>query len=361
MRQSNLFKHRVLLGAAVLMASLGSTGALADLDDPAIYDLTDPSAYPSGNDFVLVCGTTVCGAGPSSEIPSDADGRTVPDPDDSGYAIFSVYEVGPTGSGYINPFLRFQHNEQDGNGSDTIETAYNTDDTLLQSFADSPYNYQNQAKDTVAGGERDGDFNRAILYDEMLADEDGYFTFLLDINEPEGGDFSTLRLDELSFFISDTNSLSEYNPDCNDTSTAQIFGSAGCFEDDAPDTQKVWDMDLDPIIGAINLDNVNSGTAGSGDYDLMVKLPSYVFDEYVAMHADTSGLYIYLENTAGAADGDATDVDGFSGVDMTGGEAQAGFEEWAFIAQREPTQVPVPGTLFLTGIGLLLLGRRMRR
>ena len=308
---------------------------------------------------MVVCGTLTCGGtgfigtgNPVTQVDGQNRDASVAG---SGYAIFTVYEKGPAGSGYINPFLRFQHNEQTANGSDVVETAYNTDNDDLQSLNDGnpDYNYQNQAKDTTAGGQKDGDFNRALLYSNLLADDDGYFTFLLDINEPNEADKSLLRLDELSFFISTSNTLGVYQPGCTSadplTNTA---GSKGCFkssDNDGATTAKVWDMDLDKIIGSLMLDNVNaSGKAGSGDYDLQVKLPTYLFDAFVAQYG-TQDLYVYLENTAGKAD---------NVTDTAGGEAQAGFEEWAVI-EKKPGQVPVPGTLLLTGIGLLLLGRRV--
>ncbi len=60
---------------------------------------------------------------------------------------------------------------------------------------DGKYLYENQAKDTVAGGKKDpGDFNHAILGSDLGVDEQGYVTFLLDINEPNSDGKNTLRL-----------------------------------------------------------------------------------------------------------------------------------------------------------------------
>lgn len=108
--------------------------------------------------------------------------------------------------------------------------------------------------------------------------------------------------------------------------------------------------------GGINLDNINdSGPAGSGDYDMAVRLHSSLFT--TAASGMGNNAYVYLYNFAGEADPGNRDL----------GEAQAGFEEWA--ADVAPTitpptpGVPEPSTAFLMGAGLIgiLRGARARR
>jgi hypothetical protein len=354
MKYFGLFKNHLMAGATALTFVMGASGVRADLNEippEEIYSLITPTTS------VYVCGTLACDDNTTPDAVAPDPGTR---PDSGGYALFSVYEIGPAGSGFIDPFLRFQHNEGLPNGSANIEYAYNTDNDDLQGRdgLPYPYDYLNQAKDTVAGGKKDpGDFNHAILFDDMLA-EDGYFTFLLDINEPNSANKSTLRLDELSFFISTSPTLSVYDPLCNSSDAhTNTSGSAGCFrsaDNEGADTQKVWDMDLDAKIASVLLDNVNAtGKAGSGDYDLKVQLPEEVFEAYLAAHPDQD-LYVFLENTAGFADDDNINTE-----TQASGEVSAGFEEWAFIAKTDLT-IPVPGTLVLTGLGLLLLSRRTR-
>ena len=366
--KSETRRGRASLVIAFVGSILASMGAQADLTDPEIYSLMGATGTS-----VSVCGTTDC-VGDGTTV-ADADSRTASDSD--GYAIFSIYEVGPAGSGYIDPFLRFQHNEGPANGNANIETAYNTDNDDLQRAQDPTpggFDYINQAKDTVAGGKKDpGDFNHAILYDQLLVDDEGYVTFLLDINESNSEDKSTLRLDELSFFISTSPNLNNYNPEldasgaydplewtsCSSTTTSgdgstSTVGSAGCFDSAYNDGQtfKVWDMDLDSVIGSTLLDNVNDGSAGSGDYDLSVRVSAALFEAYAADLGDGQ-LYVYLENTAGMSN----DMETFEG-----GEVSAGFEEWAVIGGDNRRSVPIPGSLLLTGLGLVLLaGRRVRK
>jgi hypothetical protein len=385
MKHTSLYKHRVILGVVALATGLGTVGVRAEVDDPWIYSLTDASNGGTGT--VLVCGTVDCAPNgvwgvdpPAGSSATDANTRDLTDAGSIGYAIFNVYEVGPAGSGFIDPFLRFQHNEGPANGNANIETAYNTNNDDLQRSADptgpNNYEYINQAKDTVAGGKKDpGDFNHAILYDDMEA-VDGRFTFWLDINEPNSDNKSTLRLDELSFFISTSDTLGVYDPqveydsdgvadalvrpDCSTASggstSASTAGSLGCFrtgDNDGAVTRKVWDMDLDLLVGSTLLENDNSLSAGSGDFDLNVSLSAALFEAYIDELKDGCGgcdLYVYLENTAGSSN---------TVESSESGEVSAGFEEWAFNAKTDLT-IPVPGTLLLTGLGLLLLGRRVR-
>ena len=307
------------------------TSADAELSDPPHFNLWNTATTINGHvgdgATVSLCGTSVCG------------------PNDS--AIFSVFNGMPTGSGFIDPFLRFQHNDgPEFNGSSTTEAAYNTDDRdatgtyRLQDTGDPGSNFTNQAKDNNA-------FNHSITIGS-LDGSDGYFHFLLDINEPAAENMRTLRLDELQFFVASDPDLDLYDPDVPDAGNSGNGQAAGSLAG----ATKVWDMDYDGIAGGgwggLNLDNVNDGGggAGSGDYDLEVKLSVDLF----AGFSETD--YIYLYNFAGDADRNS---------DF---EAEAGFEEWATVASADPgdNRVPEPGTFLLIGTGIVgLLGVRRRR
>ena len=375
-------KARVVV-AIVAALGFGATARAQLSDDPyfnlfstgTIYQ-SDVGATQGMGTSVWLCGTATCAGNHTSG--------------GAGYAEFSIIATQPAGSGYIDPFLRFQHNEQAGLGNSTTEAAYNTDNDALQELGDGGLQFQNQAKDTGAGGSKppSGDFNHALLFSSLEIDENGFMTFLLDINEPQNtcndknaskcALTSTLRLDELEFFISNTNMLSLYEPDWGVPGT-----DGGNFDSDpsGATTLKFWDMDFEKLVangrqpnyGGLLLDNINDGlgSAGSGDYDVQVKVPytQQLADFITANSASGKGddLYVYLYNFAGEAEACGPQAKGNSDPNDLGdcGEAQAGFEEWAAVATDEPggppTGAPIPSTAFLLAAGLLAMARGRKR
>ena len=363
-----MLRKRIVLTAAFL-ATQAAVPAMAQLSDSPYFNLWTGTANngDTGNSArLLLCGTaTLC----NGDI--NASDNTV----GAGYAIFTALEKNTgKGSGAIDPFLRFQHNEGSANGNATTEAAFNTSNndigTITNTNPNPDVTFANQAKDVNAGK----DFNHAIKLSDLVLDSDGYYTFRLDINEP-GGFKSQLRLDELQFFVAGSDQFNKYTMDTTSTSTAtgMLYSPDG-----ATAAQKVWDMDFNKLntagvgfdnngaqaanvnsatkrFGGINLDNINdSGPAGSGDYDMAVRLHSSLFTTAASGMGDNA--YVYLYNFAGEADSGNSDL----------GEAQAGFEEWA--ADVAPTTtpstpgVPEPSTAFLMGAGLIgiLRGARVR-
>ena len=373
--------------AALMAALILPSTSIADQLDPTI-DLNYYTADPDGDVYTLITGADaggdpLAGDGPLYICGTDACDEDLPAIEDrspsinnlDGYAQVTIIEYGPAGSGYDQDgdvFLRQQHNEQTQLGNNTYETAYNTDSTDLQSLNDPTgpinHNYENMAKDTGAGG--DPDFNHAILWSEDLVNEDGNLEFLLDINEAEST--SDILLDELSFWVSTSNTLNVYDPDCDYVGDGS---NMGCFvnTDGSIDASaiKVWDMDWDTLIAAVMLDNTNdSGKAGSGDYDAIFALDATLFLDAIATLGGDGDYYIYLENTMGRAE--AMDAEGnlLQGVTCTykpngdrhkcsGGEVDAGFEEWKIATFQEPG-VPIPSTAFLLSLGALAFLRRKR-
>ena len=347
---------------AAILASLVAAPAMAQLSDSPYFNLWTGSAGNGdvgGGARLLLCGSsTLC----NGDI--DASDNTV----GTGYAIFTALEKNTgKGSGAINPFLRFQHNEGSANGNATTEAAFNTSNNDIGTITNTDPNpdvvIANQAKDVNAGH----DFNHAIKLSDLIVDSDGYYTFRLDINEP-GGFKSQLRLDELQLFVAGSDQLNKYTMD---TASGNATGSLASANGSITAT-KVWDMDFNQLnangvndkggtgstggakrFGGLNLDNINnSGPAGSGDYDLAVRLHSSLFQN-VAKNINGDA-YVYLYNFAGEADPGNKDL----------GEAQAGFEEWA--ADVGPTVtpptpgVPEPSTALLMGAGLFSISRKAR-
>jgi len=358
------------------LAGAFAFGAVANAANPP------PPSGPGLNDapyFNLFTGTYGSGAGAAT-----GDGTTVALCGSatcaSGMATFSVIPTNSgAGTGNIDPFLRFQHNEQDATGNATIEMAYNTSQSPLQGLTDGTPDYQfmNQAKD--AGGTQ---FNHALKYSAIVA-ADGSMNFKLDINEPGGEKCGTgnnkdncvannlLRLDELQFFISTTDKLSLYDPAWNNVGANGL--TSGNFSNDplggGANTAKFWDMNYAKgqagSYGGLLLNNLNDGPggAGSGDYDVQVVVPKTVeLTAFLASHPNQE-LYVYLYNFAGEADTGNCPAGGNQKPGC--GEASAGFEEWAAVTNENgggpPTGAPIPATAFLVGAGLLGMMRGRKR
>ncbi len=382
-------KFGVTRFALALAGAVGFAGAAnAQLSDDPYFNLFSTGTTYTSNvgtttgdgTTVWLCGTAEC-SGANSGAGDHLTGGT-------GYAQFSIVTTQPAGSGYIDPFLRFQHNEQSGQGNSTTEAAYNTDNDDLQALGDGGIQFENQAKDTNAGGSKppSGDFNHALILSSLHVDDEGYMTFLLDINESQNtcnennaskcSLTSTLRLDELEFFISTTNMLSLYEPD------RVVPGTDGGNFDNDPsgaNTLKFWDMDFEKLVsngnqvpnyGGLLLDNINDGlgSAGSGDFDVQVRIPyTQELADFVKQYSASGkgdDLYVYLYNFAGEADTLGECTTGNSSKPADCGEAQAGFEEWAAVLGENgggpPTGVPLPSTALLFGAGLIAIGRRRK-
>jgi PEP-CTERM motif len=351
-------------GTLLLLAAQVITPAIAELVDTPYFNLWTGAAangaLGQGSRLVL------CGSGAATACNGDIDAGD--GAMGTGYAIFSALEKNTgKGSGAIDPFLRFQHNEGAAKGNATTEAAFNTSNPDIGTITNPNTNpdsvFANQAKDIDAGK----DFNHAIKLSDLIVDNDGYFTFRLDINEP-GGFKSQLRLDELQFFVAGTDQLNKY---VMDTESNQQSGSP--VDGTLVGATKVWDMDFNKLnangvqgantvggnansrYGGVNLDNINdSGPAGSGDYDMAVRLHSSLFLSAATGFGDNA--YVYLYNFAGEADPGNKDL----------GEAQAGFEEWAADVKPSDTpgggNVPEPTTALLLAGGLIgMMGSSRKR
>jgi len=336
-------RHFLVAGAAI--ATLTCTGsALAELNDPPYFQLLNTADTASS---VSMCGTSDCTK-----------------------AEFTVFNGQPAGTGYIDPFLRFQHNEPAGEAPKTYEAAYNTDARPLQRTTGTS-KFTNQAKD-------ENHWNHSIMLGDLV-DNGGFYEFYLDINEPGGGK-ETITIDELQFFLGHSPDMNFYVADERvDTNTngydaPDDAGDPALYKDASKSEKaaKVWDLDWEyaagdacaagnPVVGSvagqegcgglvIKSFNEPNGGNGSGDWDLVVRLPTTLFSVSGYGASD----YVYLYNFLGSADSKGYLY-----------EAESGFEEWAALVRSEPdTSVPEPATsslLFASIIGAVAGRRRWRR
>jgi hypothetical protein len=225
----------------------------------------------------------------------------------------------PTGTGVIDSFVRFQ-----AGGNGTIEQGYNTTvNGTYDNFGDNPHNHEI----TVGGVGFTNTPSGPVM------------RFLLDINEPNGGNGSILKLDEIQVYVSrDANQSLE--PALGLAQTIPFTNSALVYQLDAgAATNSSLD---DTIVLDASLNH------GSGSGDMYMDIPIELFNAAFAANASifpTAGsrnaAYIYLYTKASYAAG--------------------GFEEWAFVNGTPIRQVPEPATALLMGVGLLgLVGLRKR-
>lgn len=211
-------------------------------------------------------------------------------------AIFTSVDPQPMGTGFIDPFVRIQRNPSNPSGA---EAGYNTDG-------------QEEFETKDAGGHN---WTHSLKLSNLQEDENGYYTFTLDVNETKPG--ALISLDELQLFVQNKGNLTGavLNADGKITHWKNGALAANC----------VYDMDAAPAGDSSVLLNYFLNH-GSGSGDMTVKIHKSVF---------TGGQYVYLYSKFGA--------------DIAGAGAEAGFEEWTAAVRRdagEPSRFGLSGHKF---------------
>lgn len=219
-------------------------------------------------------------------------------------AVFTQDISQPTGTGYINPFLRLQDSP--------IEEAFNTD---YRSGGQAPLDAKS-----------DPNYTRSLLLSDLaVVNRNGtdYYCFSLDLDEPDAGALRYLSLDELRLYVADS-------------------GSIGTLADLTSQGTLKWDMD-----GAGNSTIYLDGalSPGNGADDMRFYVPTSAFAGV------PTSKYLYLYSKFGAT----------SGMSADNFDANASFEEWSAVTTAPPAAEP--GILSLFGAGLvgMLVNRRRRR
>jgi hypothetical protein len=214
-------------------------------------------------------------------------------------AIFQEVSPQPTGTGYIDSFLRLQERGQ--------QEGYNTSARPFQQDQKNPLN-----------------FTHDLLLSEVpvkIIDGVAYREFFLDINESNGRNRELLSLDELRIYLSPQGELDSY-----DSTTETLNGLTAIY--DLDDTADNW----------IKLDY--SLNHGSGSGDMVAYIPDILF-------TGPDSQYVYLYSRFG---------------DQPGHESDAGFSEWwVGPAALVTTPIPEPATLLLVGTGITLAVRRRQK
>jgi hypothetical protein len=226
---------------------------------------------------------------------------TVIVPTTYGSAIFTLDYTQPAGTGVFEPFMTLQTN-----GSGGIEEGYNAGFNNFDSKREPTWNKDIQLSSL-----------KTVTISGVT-----YYSFLIDINEPNAGNKSLISLDSLKIF----------------TSSIQVATEAGFSQLGAAK----FDLDL-PEDTFIKYDDANSGS-GQGDIAFFVPTSAFLSagaNDYIYMYQHWGSLY--------EANKDFT--------------AQGGFEETAIGAGVSFTPVPETSALLpLLGVlGVAIAGPYLRR
>lgn len=247
-------------------------------------------------------------------------------------ATYTQVDPRPTGSGYIDPFVRI--GMPGGGPGNAIMEAYNTTANVLNNSSDNTFNHEikvGQVGFITSGGS-------------------SFMRFILDINQTHSDPL--LNLDDVQIFISTT--PNQDSTSFNAQGLLQLANSYLVYRQDDTDPPK-----------SDNLVTLNYALgSGSGSGDMTLDIPQSAFNAAFAAFpggglttdAAQNNAYIYLYSKFGSGANENND----------------GFEEWAHTGAGVPIctvppcsggggGVPEPGSLGIVALGLLAMRRVTRR
>lgn len=251
-------------------------------------------------------------------------------------ATYTQVTPQPTGSGYIDPFVRV--GMPGGAPGNAIMEAYNTTANVLNNSSDDTFNHEITVGEvgftTVGAG----------------ASAQSVMRFILDINQTSSAGGRLLNLDDVQIFISTVPNQAVTTFD--GSGLLQLGSSQLVYRQD--NGAGTLDQTGNPATGSADTDRIvtldYSLNHGSGSGDMLLDIPRGAFDAAFASMGMTTdaarnGAYVYLYSKFGSAPNENTD----------------GFEEWAHtgtgsaICSTPPCTGSGPGVPEPGAMALLLL------
>jgi hypothetical protein len=288
--------------------------------------------------------------------------NTLPDCAFNG-GLFLTNTLQPAGTGFIDSFLRVQMKG--------TEQGFNTDNRQ------SVTNPSGQSAGTCDTFDCNSKTDQAsYTRDIQLGDVrivNGYYEFLLDVNEQAAIPKNFISLDQLELFAVHASDCAPQAP--GSTSCSPLTGDSIQHVTGGANTNggsltgltntKVYDLDWGgtPATSADNWVNIdyNLSGSGSGKFDMTFYVPTSYFAGY---SADS---YVYLYSEFGCVNVNKDPMDCNPAGQALKYKSGAGFEEWTYINTQGggntggSSPVPEPGTFALIGTGLAWVARRRRR
>jgi len=243
-----------------------------------------------------------------------------------GAYLFQVTTTTATGTGIFNTFLR----QQDVNGGSDPSGATQAAGFNSESLQNPMKLELDQSQTFFLRGDASSGSTKILATSTVNNVAGSFFSFGLDINEPNSSIQDYLSIDELELWVSSS-------PINNPTGYTSLTGSGAT---------KIYELDTTTRDVTV-LGRAVPSSSGSGKADYSFLVPQ---SKFTSVSGWNGTWYVYLWSMVGG-------VGTLGGLDY--GE-NSGFEEWGTVSgatYNVPPPVPEAGTWAAAGFGLALVGQ----